>query len=81
MLSACHIARVDNRAADALSRNKLDVFYTQASRVACQVPAELAGVQRHWMTTDWMPWLIDGSLARSRYASGQRRYQSFCAQI
>ena len=85
---------MDNRAADALSRDKLDAFFVcvpQALRVACVVPAELVGrlmVQHHWMSTDWISWLstlsMHGSLAESTlrmYTSGQRRYRSFCGKV
>ena len=41
---AIHLAGVNNGAADAISRNKLEVFFDlipQASRTACRVPKVL----------------------------------------
>ena len=63
MLTATHVAGVDNGAADAISRDKLDVFFNlvpQASQAASRVPpglvARLVG-QDHWTCDTWKDWL------------------------
>lgn len=63
VLTASHIAGVDNRAADAISRNELHVFFAsvpQAERVPCLVPSGLVGrlvPQLHWTSATWRSWL------------------------
>ena len=62
-LTAIHLAGVDNGAADAISRNKLEVFFDlvpQAPRTACRVPKVLVErlvVQKNWISDDWRGWL------------------------
>lgn len=62
-LTACHVAGVDNGPADAISRDRLDLFFRlvpQASRVARQVPAGLVEKLvdlNQWTSEDWTSWL------------------------
>lgn len=62
-LTAVHVPGVQNGVADAISRNKLNVFFDlvpQASKVACQVPpglVERLGKQGHWTPENWTSWL------------------------
>ena len=57
-LSAVHVSRKDNGAADAISRNNLDTFFDlvpKARPAACQAPAGLVEklvVQGHWTSDD-----------------------------
>ena len=62
-LSAVHVPRVDNGAADSLSRNNLDSFFhlvPQAHRVAHPVLAGLVSqlvVEGPWTSDIWKAWL------------------------
>ncbi len=62
-LTAVHVPGVENGAADAISRDRLNLFFDlvpQASRVACQVPPGMVarlGRQGHWTPEDWANWL------------------------
>ena len=63
VLTSVHVPGVENGAADAVSRNKLDVFFAsvpQACRVSCQVPARVVSAlveHENWTYRDWMHWL------------------------
>ena len=63
VLTAVHVPGVDNGPADAISRNKLDMFFglvPQAHRVACQLPVGLVDrlvAQGQWTSEDWRGWL------------------------
>lgn len=63
MLMTSHVAGVDNGAADAISRNKLDVFFNlvpQASQAASPVPPGLVAPlvsHDHWTCSTWKVWL------------------------
>lgn len=62
-LTAVHVPGVDNGAADAISRDKMDVFFRlvpQAQRVPCLVPKDLVGrlvVEEQWTSDVWRRWL------------------------
>lgn len=62
-LTASHVAGVENGAADAISRNKLDAFFAllpQAQQMACRVPKGLVGRllgQQNWTSDIWKGWL------------------------
>ena len=65
-LVARHIAGICNTAADALSRNKLDIFFQcspQASRVQTQVPGSLQDMLLHhrpdWLCPSWRRMFLD----------------------
>ena len=66
-LTAEHVAGVNNGVADAVSRNKLEAFFSlvpQASRVPCHVPVALVQrlvIQRPWTSVDWDSWLTSMS--------------------
>ena len=58
-----HVPRVDNEVADALSRNRLDLFFKllpQAASESEQFPQGLVEglvTQRNWNASDWTNWL------------------------
>ena len=66
-LTASHVAGVENGAADAISRNKMDAFFAllpQAQQMACQVPKGLVGRlvgrlvgQQNWTSDIQKGWL------------------------
>ena len=70
VLTSVHVPGVENSAADAVSRNKMDAFFVvvpQASRVPCPVPEGVVStlVDREcWTYGDWMHWL--GSMSEIR---------------
>ena len=59
ILTARHVPGVENRAANTISRNRLEAFFDltpQAQRRACQVPQDLVGQmvrQEQWTSDDW----------------------------
>ena len=61
-LTAAHIPGVDNRAADAISRNRLELFFDlipQAQRSPSPVPGELVQrlvAQEQWTSDAWRRW-------------------------
>ena len=61
-LTAAHVPGVDNGAADAISRNRLELFFDlipQAQRSACPVPEELVWrlvTQDQWTSVNWRRW-------------------------
>ena len=61
-LTAAHVPGVDNGAADAISRNRLELFFDlipQAQRSACPVPEELVRrlvTQDQWTSVNWRRW-------------------------
>ena len=63
LLTATHVAEVDNKAADAISRNKLDVFFNlspQASQAPSRIPPGLVArliTQEDWACDTWRDWL------------------------
>ena len=63
LLTATHVAGVDNKAADAISRNKLDVFFNlfpQASQAPSRIPPGLVAHlvnQENWTCDTWRDWL------------------------
>ena len=70
LLTARHVPGVENGAADAISRNRLEVFFDltpQAQRRACPVPQDLIGHmmrQEQWTSDDWRRWLETLSMPR-----------------
>ena len=62
-LTAVHVPGVNNGAADAISRNRLDMFFhlvPQAQQGPCPVPRGLVGrlvVQEQWTSDVWRRWL------------------------
>ena len=90
IIEAHHIAGVDNSAADALSRNKLDVFLScspQAALSPSPIPQSPLDMLLH-NKPDWTSQLEENvslylgkALAPSTlrsYGTGQRRYIAFC---
>ena len=90
-LSAMHVLGIQNEAADSISRNNLNKFFhlnPQAQPQPSQIPADLVGrppsnrkpldrTHLEGLVRD----LVTESLApstRRMYASGQKRYLSFC---
>ena len=66
-VSATHLPGVQNKSADALSRNKLPLFLSlnpQASAVPAIIPPELREIvfnrSLHWNSPNWM-WLLSAS--------------------
>ena len=63
LLTATYVAGVDNKAGDAISRNKLDVFsnlFPQASRAPSKIPPHLVARlvnQEKWTCNTWRDWL------------------------
>ena len=93
-ISARHLPGVQNASADALSRNKLSVYFRlnpQASPVPTILPAELQelvfNTSLRWTSPDWMGAIehyIDSCVApatRSAYGTAHRRYTAFCGQF
>lgn len=66
-LTSVHVPGLQNGAADAISRNQLDTFFTlvpQASQQPYNYPRGLVEglvVQRPWSSSDWMLWLASMS--------------------
>ncbi len=92
-LTAVHVPGVENKVADAVSRNKLDAFFSSPSSgcpSTAVVPAGSCGgvggaEKLEYQRLDKLVGeFIDASIAPSTkrvYASGQRRYLSFCVSI
>ena len=90
VVEAHHIAGVDNIAADALSRNKLDVFFScspQAVPSTSPIPQSLLDMLLHsqpdWTAPSWRNSIPEKALAPSTlrsYGTGQRHYMVFCQQ-
>ena len=93
-LTSMHVPGVENGAADAISRDRLDMFFglvPQAQQEPVLVPKELVWglvVQRPWSSSDWTGWLASISMPplprqpdECMYAAGERRYRAFCNHI
>ena len=69
-LSAVHVPGVDNGAADSVSRNQLERFFSlcpQARREATEIPGDLVGglvIQEPWTSPIWRHWLDSLSTLR-----------------
>ena len=72
-LAAMHVPGVENRAADCISRNNMDEFfslYPQAQHQPVSVPPGLVNQlvlpkeDKPWISNDWKVWLGSWLLAR-----------------
>ena len=89
-ICARHVPGVLNTAADALSRNKMSVFFQcapQAAQAPFPVPSQLLETliwhSPDWTSVSWRTFYLGQSLApstRQLYKSGQRRFFQFCQE-